>query len=235
MSIKHSSVVESPIDEVFAWHARQGAFTRLTPPWQPVGLRSEANSLADGTAVLRLPGGLSWVSQHDPSGYDAPHRFVDVVGKGGLSSLPVAALLRWRHTHEFVEEGPSLTRVTDRVKTPIGSRLLRPMFRYRHRQLAEDLASHRWAEAQGASPMTIAVTGSTGLIGTALCAFLTTGGHTVIRLVRRPAKGPHERAWDPHNPHPSILDGTDALVHLAGESIAGRFTKKHKRQIRESK
>lgn len=235
MSIEHSSVVESPIDEVFAWHARHGAFTRLTPPWQPVGLTSEAESLADGTAVLRLPGGLSWVSQHDPSSYEAPHRFVDVIGKAGVSSLPVAALLRWRHSHEFTEEGTSRTRMTDRVDTPIGSRLLRPMFRYRHRQLAEDLAAHRWAAAQGASPMTIAVTGSTGLVGTALCAFLTTGGHTVIHLVRRPARGPHEREWDPHNPHPSLLEGTAALIHLAGASIAGRFTEKHKRAIRDSR
>lgn len=189
MSIEHSSVIASPVDEVFAWHERPGAFTRLTPPWQAVTLVSESESLVDGTAVLALPGGLTWVSQHDPSGYDLP----------------------------------------------LGSRILRPMFRYRHRQLSEDLEVHRWAATQKKGPLTIAVTGSTGLVGTALCAFLTTGGHTVIRLVRRPATGSYEREWDPANPHPALLDGVDALVHLAGESIAGRFTETHKRAIRESR
>jgi uncharacterized protein (TIGR01777 family) len=195
----------------------------------------EAESLEDGTAVLKLPGGLTWVSQHEPGGYDPPHRFVDVVARSGVSSLPVATLLRWRHSHEFAVVDASSTRVTDRVQTPIGSRALRPMFRYRHRQLAEDLTVHRWAAATHPAPMTIAVTGSSGLIGSALCAFLTTGGHTVIRLVRRPAHGPREREWDPADPHPALLEGVDALVHLAGESIAGRFTEKHKRAIRESR
>ncbi len=235
MSIEHSSVVESPIDEVFAWHARPGAFTRLTPPWQPVTLKHEADSLADGTAILQLPGGLTWVSQHDPSQYDPPHRFVDVVAATGASSLPVAALLPWRHSHEFAREGASHTRMTDRVQTPIGSKALRPMFRYRHRQLAEDLAAHRWAAAINPDRLTIAVTGSSGLIGTALCAFLSTGGHTVIRLVRRPAHGPHEREWDPAGPDSTLLDGVDAIVHLAGASIAGRFTEAHKQAIRDSR
>lgn len=235
MAIEHSSVVASSIQEVFAWHGRPGAFTRLTPPWQPVTLGSEADSLADGTAVLKLPAGLTWVSQHDPEGYDPPHRFVDVVGRAGLASLPVSTLLRWRHIHEFAEESASTTRVTDRVQTPIGSRILRPMFRYRHRQLSDDLAAHQWAAALRSTPMTVAVTGSSGLVGTALCAFLTTGGHTVIRLVRRAAAGTHEREWDPFNPQATLLDGVDAVIHLAGESIAGRFTEKHKSAVRESR
>ncbi|MEO7349756.1 MAG: TIGR01777 family oxidoreductase [Terrimesophilobacter sp.] len=235
MSIEHSSVLASPIDDVFEWHARPGAFTRLAPPWQPVALVSESESLADGTAVLQLPGGLTWVSRHDPSGYNPPHRFVDVIAKSGLTSLPVAALLHWRHSHDFDDVDETHTRMTDRVKTPIGSRALRPMFRYRHRQLAEDLAAHRWGAAMRDTPMTVAVTGSTGLIGTALCAFLTTGGHTVIRLVRRPANGAHEREWNPANPAATLLEGVDALVHLAGESIANRFTEKHKRAVRESR
>ncbi len=235
MSIQHSSVVASPLNEVFAWHARPGAFTRLNAPWPPVTLRSEAKSLADGIAVLSLPAGLTVVSKHDPDAYDPPHRFVDAVEVEGAMSLPAALVMRWHHSHEFAHEGAASTRVTDRVTTPIGSRMLRPMFRYRHRQLAEDLAVHRGAAVLGANLMTVAVTGSSGLVGTELCAFLTTGGHTVIRLVRRTAAGPHEREWNPERPDPSLLDGVDAVVHLAGESIAGRFTQKHKRAIRESR
>jgi uncharacterized protein len=131
--------------------------------------------------------------------------------------------------------GASRTRVTDRVQTQLGSHLLRPMFIYRHRQLADDLAAHRWATESGSRSATIAVTGASGLVGSALCAFLTSGGHRVIRLVRRQARGDDERRWDPMRPDPALLEGTDALVHLAGESIAGRFTPAHKRAIRDSR
>lgn len=54
-----STVVDAPRDEVFAWHARPGAIHRLFPPWQPLRIEAEAASLADGTARLALPGGLT--------------------------------------------------------------------------------------------------------------------------------------------------------------------------------
>ncbi len=107
-------------------------------------------------------------------------------------------------------------------------RLLRPMFVYRHRQVADDLAAHRRAADAGTGPLVVAVTGASGLVGSALCAFLTTGGHRVIRLVRRPARHEDERRWEPEAPGADLLDGVDAVVHLAGESIAGRFTEEHR-------
>jgi uncharacterized protein (TIGR01777 family) len=235
MGITHSSIVDACIEDVFAWHTRPGAFTRLSPPWQPVHLRAESQSLKDGEAILGLPGGLTWVSRHDPNGYRPPHQFVDTTASKGITSLPIHTFLRWQHTHEFAASGGSHTRITDRVQTPLGSHLLRPMFVYRHRQLADDLAAHQWAAENGARPLTIAVTGSSGLVGSALCAFLTSGGHRVIRLVRRHVRDAGERYWDPVRPDPGLLEGIDALVHLAGESIAGRFTLAHKRAIRDSR
>ena len=98
------------------------------------------------------------------------------------------------------------------------------MFAYRHRQLAGDLASHARGRSWGAEPVTVAMTGASGLIGSALAAFLTTGGHSVVRLVRHPPSDPGERQWDPDHPGPRLLDGVDAVVHLAGASIAGRFS-----------
>ena len=83
--------------------------------------------------------------------------------------------------------------------------------------------------------MTVAITGSSGLVGTALSAFLSTGGHRVVRLVRRHPVNSDERFWDPDNPERELLRGVDALVHLAGASIAGRFTSAHKRAIRGSR
>jgi uncharacterized protein len=227
MTYVHSSVVNAPLDEVFAWHGRPGALQRLMPPWQPVRVVREAASLRDGQAVLGMPFGVKWVAQHGE--FDPPHRFVDE-----LTSLP----LRWRHRHEFTateRSAASATRVTDRVDTWVPSTLLRPMFRYRHRQLADDIAIHRWAADQGVSGLTVAMTGSSGLIGTALSALLTTGGHRVIRLVRHAPSGPDERRWQPDHPAADLLDGVDAVVHLAGASIAGRFTEAHRKAIRDSR
>ena len=74
MTSTQSSIVNAPLDEVFAWHTRPGAITRLTPPWLPVTVAAEAASLRDGRAVLALPGGLSWDAQHDPRAYDPPRQ-----------------------------------------------------------------------------------------------------------------------------------------------------------------
>jgi uncharacterized protein (TIGR01777 family) len=234
MGIEYESVVDHPIREVFEWHTRRGAMRRLVPPWQPMTVVAETQSLADGRAVLGLPGGLRWVAQHDPAGYSPPHRFVDVLSSRGPRSWPARIIGRWTHTHRFSED-PSGTRVFDRVDAPVPAAALRPTFVYRHRQLADDLAAHRDAHDAGSPPLTVAVTGASGLVGSALAAFLSTGGHRVIRLVRRPARDDDERQWNPEAPAPELLAGVDAVVHLAGASIAGRFTESHKAAIRDSR
>lgn len=235
MGYTHSSIVDAPVEEVFAWHTRPGALARLLPPWQPVRIIKESRSLEAGETVLGLPGGLTWVARHDPLGFQRSHRFVDEIAVDGIASIPASTVLRWRHTHTFDAVSGDRTRITDHVQTSVGHRLLRPMFTYRHRQLADDIAAHGRAIAMGVEPLTIAVTGASGLVGSALCAFLSTGGHRVVRLVRRPAEGPDERRWDPAHPDPALLEGIDALIHLAGETIAGRFTPAHKRGIRDSR
>jgi len=230
MGFTYSTVVNEELSEVFAWHGRPGAITRLTPPWQPVRVLQEARSLWDGQAVLGLPGGLRWVAGHQPDSYDPPNMFADV-----LESSPLAAVLSWRHRHQFASAGERATLVTDVVDTPLPERMLRSMFVYRHRQLADDLAAQARARVWGPDPLTIAVTGSGGLIGTALTALLTTGGHRVIRLVRRAPANEGERQWRPEEPGPMLLSGVDAVIHLAGASIGGRFTPDRKREIRQSR
>jgi uncharacterized protein len=234
MGIEYESVVDHPLAEVFAWHARPGAMRRLVPPWQPMKVVSEVDSLADGRAVLGLPAGLRWVAQHDPTSYDPPHRFVDVLSSEGPRSWPPRIVGRWTHTHEFSEVSAG-TRVYDRIDAPVPAAALRPMFVYRHRQLADDLAAHRDARDAGTQGLVVAVTGATGLVGMALSAFLSSGGHRVIRLVRHPAQTEDERQWNPDDPAPDLLSGVDAVVHLAGASIAGRFTAAHKEAVRDSR
>ncbi|MBI3693008.1 MAG: TIGR01777 family protein [Mycolicibacterium aromaticivorans] len=235
MGIHYSSIVDHPVDEVFAWHTRPGAMRRLVPPWQPMQVIAETESLADGRAVLGLPGGLRWVARHDPAGYDPPHQFVDVLSSDGLMTLPPRIIGWWRHTHKFADAGAGRTEMRDEVDTTVPGAALRSTFVYRHRQLADDLAAHRDARQAGVGQLSVAVTGSAGLVGTALTALLTTGGHRVIRLVRREPVRPDERRWDPHAPAPDLLAGVDAVIHLAGESIAGRFTEAHRRAIRDSR
>ena len=84
--------------------------------------------------------------------------------------------------------------------------------------------------------MRIAVTGSTGLVGSALMSFLIGEGHECLRLVRTNPKGA-EIGWDPEKGITSgALDGVDCVVHLAGENIAaGRWTAERKRKIKDSR
>lgn len=228
-------MVDAPREDVFAWYARPGAFERLSPPWSPMRLVTEASSLRDGRAELALPGGLRWIAEHQAQGYDPPRRFVDTIGSDGLASLPARIAVRWRHIHEFDDLGALRTRVIDRVQTPVPGAALRPMFIYRHRQLADDLAAHKLAAEHGLTPLTVAITGSSGLVGSAVSAFLRTGGHRVVHLVRRFAGAGDERQWNPVDPAPDLLAGVDAVIHLAGASIAGRFTDKHREAVRNSR
>jgi uncharacterized protein (TIGR01777 family) len=85
--------------------------------------------------------------------------------------------------------------------------------------------------------MQIAVSGSSGLVGSALLPFLTAGGDRVTRLVRKDA-GVGEIPWDPAGGVRDLshLEGVDAVVHLAGENIAaGRWTAARKEKIRRSR
>jgi hypothetical protein len=86
--------------------------------------------------------------------------------------------------------------------------------------------------------MNILLTGSSGLIGQALIPVLTAGGHHVICLVRfKPQGGASLVYWNPAGGEIDApkLEGLDATVHLAGETIAGRWTAAKKRAIRESR
>ena len=85
--------------------------------------------------------------------------------------------------------------------------------------------------------MKVYVTGSSGLIGTALLPALRGAGHEVVRMIRRPASSPDEVEWRPDAPtfDRSVLEGAEAVVHLAGENIAGRWTAAKKDRIRASR
>jgi uncharacterized protein len=86
--------------------------------------------------------------------------------------------------------------------------------------------------------MRVVVTGSSGLIGSALVANLRADGHEVRCLVRRTTRAGDETQWHPSSGHlePEAVEGFDAVVHLAGAGIGDhRWTDDYKRQIRESR
>jgi uncharacterized protein len=82
----------------------------------------------------------------------------------------------------------------------------------------------------------VLISGASGLIGSALVVALEAGGHEVNRLTRTAARSARELQWDPMREiSPALVSGFDAVVHLSGENVAGRWTADKKRRIRESR
>lgn len=230
--------LDLPREAVWAWHLRPGALTRLLPPFES-GEVTSAGAILPGARVEVRMGILPWVdSVWTMEHFDIvpPDHFRDQMLRGPFD--------RWEHLHRFETLGPARTRATDEITwtLPLGAlgavangmvgRRLERLFAYRHRTLATDLAE----QARGGGPLRIAITGARGLLGRQLVPFLTTAGHTVTPLVRTmPAAG--EAQWDPAGPWDARpLDGYDAVIHLAGESIAGaRWSEERKARIRDSR
>lgn len=223
-------------EALYAWHARPGAFRRLVPPWDDVRVVSERGPFESREVELAMkvgPARVRWVARHEAVVPGRSFRDVQVHG-------PFA---RWEHTHLF-EPTETGSRLVDRVDyaLPLGSigdgvggdavdARLRKVFAFRHRRTREDLELHA-----GRAPLHFAVTGASGLVGTELCALLESGGHTVVRLVRR-AAGPGEARWDPAAGTVDLaaLEGVDVVVHLAGENVGERWTDARRKAILESR
>jgi uncharacterized protein (TIGR01777 family) len=228
------------VEELFDWHLRPGAFERLAPPWQHPRMIEQSGPVADrSTVTLAVPFGpmtVRWVSRHRE--VRRPHGFIDEQVSGPFAS--------WVHHHRMDPAGPGASVLSDDIEytLPFGRlgsvagasvrRTLARVFTYRHQVTRDDLAAH--APFRDRTPLHVAITGASGLIGQALQAFLTTGGHRVTRLVRR-APAPGEVRWHPDGPGDlSPLGVVDAVVHLAGESIAGgRWSTTRKEAIRSSR
>ncbi len=231
------------VSELFAWHERPSAFERLSPPWQDVRVLEREGGIRNGATVtleVRTMGvPTTWRVVHRDFVQDA--QFVDEM-KGG----PFAT---WIHTHGFSQTASGHSALRDQVEYALplngvgdffGGWFVRDTlertFRYRHAVLAHDLARH--AAFAGRPRMKIAVTGASGFVGSALCAFLQTGGHTVLRVNRgRVRPGVTDISWDPMRGEldASSLEGVDAVIHLAGAPIAERWTDEHRAAIRDSR
>lgn len=233
------SELPHPAEHVWAWHERPGAFRRLAPPWESLRMIQGDQGLGVGAQTIfevrKGPATVRWVAEH--TACEAGRSFVDEQVEGPFAS--------WRHTHRFEPTSTGSSLIDEVTWRPPGGPLgalavptLRAtnerMFRFRHVRTARDLDRH--APYRDRPRLRVAITGVTGLVGSALSAFLTTGGHQVVRVVRRDPQ-PGDCLWDPATgaiDH-QVLEGVDAIVHLAGASVAERWTSEQKQRIRESR
>lgn len=222
---------------------RPGAFARLAPPWEePIVDSPFCPPTVGRTVELQVPIApgvrVRWISEFKEVEEGKLFRDAQLTGPFDL----------FDHTHRFepIDDGTSVMEDSIRYQLPFGflgnllgavsvRRRLERTFAYRHRVLAADLAVHARVPR---SCLRILVSGSTGLVGRALVSFLESGGHDVRRLTRGRSRGEKEIEFDPEKgaAHPSEMEGFDAVIHLAGDSIAkGRWTDAKRRRIRDSR
>ena len=254
----HSSLLASATaKELFAWHTAPGALDRLLPPASGVRVLSRAPLTKGSEVELSVPVGpfrKRWLARHsevhDPQGFvdeqvSGPfpawrheHRFADVAADGQPSGAQVSGALvsgaQLTDAVTYTPPGGPLSGVVDLVVT----RDLRRTFSWRHERTVRDLERQRAFRHE--PRMTIGISGATGLVAGELIPFLTTAGHTVKPFARRAGAGDgHAQAiaWDPQRGQidDAGIAQCDAIVHLAGASVAKRWTDSYKAEIRDSR
>lgn len=141
-----SLIVHAPVEVVFAFHERDDALPRLSPPFPPMRVVSREGGIRPGARVDLRIGPVRWLALHTV--YEPNRLFVDEQIQGPFAS--------WVHRHEFERVDATTTRLTDRVTFtlpggPIVNALLGrlvalslvPMFRFRHAATKAACEPHR--------------------------------------------------------------------------------------------
>ena len=238
---KATTPLSVPVDESFAYHERSGALERLIPPWESIEIELSDNSLKIGsevvlkTSLFGIP--LRWVARHTE--YDPPGLFADTQVSGPFA--------RWDHRHCFESNGEGSSTMTDEITYCIpmgmpgrllGSGLVRhkieSMFAYRHRVTRDDL---ELSAKNPIKPMRVAISGSTGLVGSGLKNLLNLLGHKTRSITRSVDSSDSESiaGWSSED-ETQKFNEVDTVIHLAGKPIAGgRWSDDVRKQIRESR
>ena len=238
---------------LYDWHASGGAFERLMPSWETMsvdewrgGIDTRSLSVAEqwgdiskgaqiGIRLKKGPLALKWNAKHTES----------VPGELFVDKQLSGPFAHWEHRHAFstIDDQTSMLKDSVSYRLPLEplSRLVLPwvkkqleaMFAFRHQRTLHDLSV---LQVYASKPrLKIAVTGPSGLLGKQLIAFLRGGGHQVFPMVRRKAQSSCEIEWSVDGFDPEPLEGVDAVIHLAGEPILGRWTTQKKERILKSR
>lgn len=229
--------------DAFTWHEQKGAFQRLLPPWEKIKLTRYSGSITNGSQAelhckLLGPIGFTWLLEHRE--YIHGKQFKDIQLRGPFSS--------YLHSHLFSEltnDSELEDRIEYRLPFPTLSHLFAPLlvenrlrrtFRYRHRITTQDLEIH--AKYSDQKKLSFLVSGATGMIGKQVCAFLTTAGHKVTRIIRSPKQAElgdivTDSSGDiKFNPDCVF----DCVINLAGAGIADkRWSEERKKILIESR
>ncbi|MAK96495.1 MAG: hypothetical protein CL996_03250, partial [Euryarchaeota archaeon] len=244
----HSAEHNATQKEIWDWYNSPGAFRRIMPEWegiQPIN----AGALKDGEETIFKVGigpvKLKWIARH--------HSVIE--GKSFADDMIKGPFGKWSHQHTFEATSDDITTVRDKVDYKLPFHIftgwskgftvlprMKQMFHYRSTRVSKDL--ERIQATSSKSRQKVLVSGSTGMIGLQLCAFLEAAGHDVYRLMRPTSKLPPDV-----NPEKIVrwndltgdiisgsFEGFDCVIHLAGAGIGDkRWSKKRKQLIRDSR
>ena len=244
----HKAKFDANKKQIWDWYNSDGAFRRIMPEWegiQPIN----AGRLVDGDeTIFKVKMGplrQKWVARHHS--VVPGESFADRMIKGPFGA--------WNHHHEFESSSGQMTSVIDNVEYKLPLHIftgwsagftvlprMKQMFEFRSVRVANDLKQIQ-ATAK-LSRQRILVSGSTGMIGLQLCAFLEAAGHDVHRLLRPSTKLPSDVdsskvvKWNDLTGEilEGDMNGFDSIIHLAGAGIGDkRWSKKRLKLIRDSR
>ena len=235
----HKAKFDANKKQIWDWYNSDGAFRRIMPEWegiQPIN----AGRLVDGDeTIFKVKMGplrQKWVARHHS--VVPGESFADRMIKGPFGA--------WNHHHEFESNSGQMTSVIDNVEYKLPLHIftgwsagftvlprMKQMFEFRSVRVANDLKQiHATAKLPR---QRILVSGSTGMIGLQLCAFLEAAGHDVHRLLRPSTKLPSDVdsskvvKWNDLTGEilEGDMNGFDSIIHLAGAGIGDkRWSKK---------
>jgi len=247
VTVRHVTNLPFSRTEVWDFHTKPGIFSRLTPPffpWATLKSATEPFSLKDGIANISILKLFTLTAKHNAAAFRDGEQFQDQM-------FHALFFWKWKHTHEFVAIAENESLIIDTVTfcLPLGPILnllmgwfmrqnLSDLFAYRKRVITLELEQHSQNNPEK-KRLKFAISGSSGLIGTNLTSYLTTGGHDVQCVVRpcstalfRPGVSTVMKD------DPNAFEDKDVVIHLSGRGILSwpfRFTKSQKAALRSSR
>ena len=245
--LERRSTIPHSKESVESWYSSPAALRRMIPTWRKATIEKDDSPRSAGKKIAlrvnKMTGVWHWEydfehpSESPEAESHAAGPFSEMQHRQGKNSISVASdtscvlsdRLDFDYPLGFLGERFFGRGVRDELEAVLHARQIR---------LSEDLSRHL-GDGPG-RPLRIGVTGSSGLVGSALANFLTCSGHQVVRFVRggHSIPGNDQVRWDPSRGtiDTDRMEGLDAMVHLAGAGIANeRWSVARRRMIRSSR